>query len=743
MEKIQSKHLNIVLMILSQGVVKSRHSLWYKHKKVVFWGVIGVSIIISLIASIFFARIPSFSIIPFNKLQVETSIPEELVNELKNVSQESHVFLSQHGYGHTANIMQEEILKGYEILKNAGLNISYYTPPLEAEVAKNIPVPVLRSKFDFYEHEDYNNSYKPRIVNFSQGYVNFAETDFNEKPYVILKNETITYLLETTNTTTRHNLSDGIVLNIVRYNMKFVTENVSFNQTYYERDKMAVIHIQDDITYEWLSEIFALEDNISILRIDDVNANFVEGYGSKIYGNSSFFEKSLSFITVNIFSSKKASDEVRTEDQIKRIRIANSFCKEKGCELVFAIIPVAERIYKGDRGLVILSKTFSIITIMTLLPLYLFYLISFAIFKNQPRKINNGNNKKPIKATAVILPMYNEEKIIFDVLKKNIKAFETSDLKIKEIIIVDDCSKDNSVKEVKRFIKWYKGRIRIKIVRHAKNLGKSKALKTGIKHAKADYVLLTDSDSYFEKNALKEIVVNMNGSISLIGFVVPYETNLLSKMQAVEYDFDQTILRTTQSAYNNPISIPGPFCIVKKSFLKNANFSNSIVDDFKIGLALNRYNKKIEISKTKSYTHPPTNLGILRKQRLRWFGGIVYESLRNKAVWKKNGFYGMSTLLCFASFLFIIFLTLTFIVSFVLSQNKLLHLANVILFVIIFNTVIGLIYLLITKKWSLKLFLLFPYYLLFLFVIRTEVIFKLLFKSHFSWGTRSSKKSYI
>ena len=88
---------------------------------------------------------------------------------------------------------------------------------------------------------------------------------------------------------------------------------------------------------------------------------------------------------------------------------------------------------------------------------------------------------------SIIIPIYNENLII----KKNInKIYNCFKNKFEfEIIIVDDCSTDNSRQEVKKInIK------NIKIINNLKNMGKGYSIINGIKNSKGNIILLTDAD---------------------------------------------------------------------------------------------------------------------------------------------------------------------------------------------------------------------------------------------------------
>lgn len=89
---------------------------------------------------------------------------------------------------------------------------------------------------------------------------------------------------------------------------------------------------------------------------------------------------------------------------------------------------------------------------------------------------------------SIIIPVYNEEKTIADILEKVNKVKLPNFLK-KEIIVVDDGSFDQTPKRLSNTKK-----IKFKHIRHNKNLGKGAAIKTGLKEAKGDLIIIQDAD---------------------------------------------------------------------------------------------------------------------------------------------------------------------------------------------------------------------------------------------------------
>jgi len=102
---------------------------------------------------------------------------------------------------------------------------------------------------------------------------------------------------------------------------------------------------------------------------------------------------------------------------------------------------------------------------------------------------------------SIIVPVYNEKNTILEILKR----LADLDLGIieKEIIIVDDCSKDGTKDIVKSLGDNYK------IIFHELNQGKGAAIRTGLKEATGDYVVIQDADLEYNPNDLKTMVDKM------------------------------------------------------------------------------------------------------------------------------------------------------------------------------------------------------------------------------------------
>jgi glycosyltransferase involved in cell wall biosynthesis len=97
---------------------------------------------------------------------------------------------------------------------------------------------------------------------------------------------------------------------------------------------------------------------------------------------------------------------------------------------------------------------------------------------------------------SVIIPAYNEGSSIHRILDKVRNVTLSGDIS-KEIIVVDDCSTDDTMSIIERYLIEHTG-TDLKYFRHEKNLGKGAALHTGIRHASGEYLVIQDADLEYD-----------------------------------------------------------------------------------------------------------------------------------------------------------------------------------------------------------------------------------------------------
>lgn len=97
---------------------------------------------------------------------------------------------------------------------------------------------------------------------------------------------------------------------------------------------------------------------------------------------------------------------------------------------------------------------------------------------------------------SIVIPAYNEGPTIHRILDK-VKAVQLVAGMAKEVIIVNDCSKDNTEEAIKNY-QQANPALPIAYYKHEVNQGKGAALHTGIKMAKGDYVIIQDADLEYD-----------------------------------------------------------------------------------------------------------------------------------------------------------------------------------------------------------------------------------------------------
>jgi cellulose synthase/poly-beta-1,6-N-acetylglucosamine synthase-like glycosyltransferase len=235
---------------------------------------------------------------------------------------------------------------------------------------------------------------------------------------------------------------------------------------------------------------------------------------------------------------------------------------------------------------------------------------------------------------SIVVSCYNEQESIGEVIECLLSSEYDN---IKKIVVVDDCSTDNSWSIIKSYAKKNK---KVLAVQTPKNTGNAAGAKNfGAKFVDTELIGFTDADSYPEKESIPKMIGHFDdkkvGAVTSM-ILVENKNKFIEKVQAIEYKtiaFNRKLLGFVDSIYVTP----GPLAIYKKSiFDEIGGFDQkNLTEDIEITwhMVSSGYNVKMS-SLARAYTIVPNKIRVWLKQRIRWnIGGM-------QTIYKYRKFFG-------------------------------------------------------------------------------------------------------
>lgn len=259
---------------------------------------------------------------------------------------------------------------------------------------------------------------------------------------------------------------------------------------------------------------------------------------------------------------------------------------------------------------------------------------------------------------TIIIPCFNEEKWI----DRTILSCINQDYPIDklEVIVVDDCSNDESVKKIKETLERlnteaerFDIKNRLKYFVQESNSGKRAALSRGVKESKHDLVVFVDSDSFLDPFAIRNLVPPFKdpkmGGVAGRTDVANTYTDVLTKMQSVRYYIAFRIMKAAEAYFDSVTCLSGPLACYRKQLVidnmdgwlnqkflgQKATFGD---DRSMTNFVLNGYRTSYQDTAICS-TIVPNKYKVFLKQQMRWKRSWLRESiLAGKFMWKKEPF---------------------------------------------------------------------------------------------------------
>ena len=170
---------------------------------------------------------------------------------------------------------------------------------------------------------------------------------------------------------------------------------------------------------------------------------------------------------------------------------------------------------------------------------------------------------------TILIPFYNEEGNIVRQLKdiiENISLIKNYNF---NILLVDDGSTDIGSEKIVQLFYLYPN-INYKLIKHPRNLGKTKAFETAFKNLITDYVLFMDGDYQDSPKEIKKFVEKITEGFEVIIGNQKKKSNIIKKIAALIYRSLLNKLLKIRVKTHSP-----QFYSIKYNFLKDMNFYNN------------------------------------------------------------------------------------------------------------------------------------------------------------------------
>lgn len=159
--------------------------------------------------------------------------------------------------------------------------------------------------------------------------------------------------------------------------------------------------------------------------------------------------------------------------------------------------------------------------------------ILFFIDKKQPKLLHSNPQ------ISFIIPCYNDGHLIRKSIESIYNSYDKNNF---ELIVVNDCSKDNSAEVIQEMQKEYA----FTFIDLPKNIGKSDALNHASKRAKYDIISFVDADAEINVTALNDVLNRFETDPKIGAISCPYLPSNMGSFLSYMQDIEYTMLRFVQ-----------------------------------------------------------------------------------------------------------------------------------------------------------------------------------------------------
>lgn len=211
---------------------------------------------------------------------------------------------------------------------------------------------------------------------------------------------------------------------------------------------------------------------------------------------------------------------------------------------------------------------------------------------------------------SIIIPVYNEKSTLLEVIDRVQKAPCEAE---KELILVDDFSTDGT----RDLYKQLNGAVRV--IYHDLNKGKGAAIRTGLKEASGDYVLIQDADLEYDPDDYNKLLAPIQKGKSEVVYGSRF-TGERRNMLFLHWIGNRFLSLITNILYNSTISdMETCYKLVKRDIIQSLKLSRNRFD-FEPEITAKILKRKIRI-----YEVPISYCGreFHEGKKITWRDGLV------------------------------------------------------------------------------------------------------------------------
>lgn len=230
----------------------------------------------------------------------------------------------------------------------------------------------------------------------------------------------------------------------------------------------------------------------------------------------------------------------------------------------------------------------------------------------------HADGRKFLTGLTVIVPAYNEAESIVD----TIRSIQNQTMPPDEIIVIDDCSKDNTGDLARA--------CGVTVLRPEKNTGtKAGAQNLAMAQVTTEFIMAIDADTTLAPDAVELLLphIQVPNTAAVCGFVLPrYVKTIWERGRYVEYMFAFTFFKQIQNYYDRPLISSGCFSMYRTEILRSKGgwSTRTMAEDMDLTWSFHEAGYGVEfVPQAVCYPIEPHDYNFMNKQLKRWSHGFV------------------------------------------------------------------------------------------------------------------------